>query len=411
MKTKHVLILSLIGNLALAATLIILWRCSPATPETQASTSEVSNAAPEPSGTAIKTLAASKFSLPWRAIESDDYHQYVANLRAVGCPEWVVRDVIAAAVDGLYLQKSKTNVVASPPWAGASRRRADALAQSAIFSATRAEKQALLQELLGYEWNIRADDIWNQNYTASLMLGFLSDEKEIQVAALVEKYKGLAGNIRAANVVLIDEDLARLQELYHGLVAETSRMVNSWELGELEARVQAFYILPGDDIHFDGVAITGAELREIARASKVLKNEVRNQFLGDENLSELEQAQREADFLRQVEKLLSPGQFADFQRAQDDRFREIYHFTQDHNVSKDTAVKIYETRRAAEDEAGRVAADNQLSAEEKASALAVLKTTTANAISFTLGNAAGDYFEGPGQWLENLAAPRQGGTP
>jgi hypothetical protein len=410
-KAKRVLILSLIGNLALVATLIILWHGSSATPETPALTPEVSNIAPEPSRTAIKTPAAFRLTLPWRAIESNDYHQYVANLRAVGCPEWVVRDVIAAAVDGLYLQKSRTNFVASPPWAGASRRRADALAQSAIFSAARAEKQALLQELLGYEWNIRADDIWNQNYTATLMLGFLSDDKVIQVAALVEKYKGLVGNIRAATGVLIDEDLARLQELYHGLVAEASQMVNSWELDELEARVQAFYILPGDDIHFDGVAITGVELREIARASTVLKNEVRNQFLGDENLSEQEQARREADFLRQVEKLLSPGQFADFQRAQDDRFREIYHFTQDHKVSKDTAIKIYETRRAAESEAGRVTTDNQLSSEEKAAALDALKTTTANAISSVLGNASGEYLEGPGQWLESLAASRQGGTP
>ena len=411
MKAKRVLILSLIGNLALVATLIILWRGLTATPETTASMPEVSNATPEPSQSTIKTPTAAKLTLPWRAIESDDYHQYVANLRAVGCPEWVVRDVIAAAVDGLYLEKSKTNFVSSPPWAGAGRRRADATAQSEILSASRAEKQALLQELLGYDWNIRADDIWNQDYTASLMLGFLTDEKEIQVAALVEKYKGLVGNIRAANAVLIDEDLARLQELYHGLVAEASRTVNSWELGELEARVQAFYILPGDDIHFDGVAITGAELREIVRASKVLKNEVRNQFLGDENLSEQEQASREAEFKQQVEKLLSPGQFADFQRAQDDRFREINHFIQDHNLSQDTAVKLYEARRAAETEAGRVAADNQLSAADKAAALNSLKTTTANAMSSVLGNASDEYLEGPGQWLDNLAAPPQGGTP
>ena len=411
MKAKRVLSLSLIGNLALAATLIILWRGSPAAPGRPATAPEESNATPEPSQSTIKTPAASKLTLPWRAIESDDYHQYVANLRGVGCPEWVVRDVIAAAVDGLYLKKSETNFVVSPPWAGAGRRRADAIAQSAISSASRAEKQALLQELLGYEWNIRADDLWNQNYTASLMLGFLSDDKEMQVAALVEKYQGRVGNIRAVNAVLIDEDLARLQKLYDGLMAEVSRAVNAWELGELEARVQAFYILPGDDIHFDGVAITGAELREIVRASTVLKNEVRNRFLGDENLSEQDQASREADFEQQVEKLLGPGQFADFQRAQDDRFREIYHFTQDHNLPQDAAVRIYEARRAAETEAGRVAADNQLSAADKAAALDALKTTTANAMSSVLGNASGDYFQGPGQWLENLAAPPQGGTP
>ncbi len=34
--------------------------------------------------------------LDWRAVKSDDYKQYVANLRAVGCPKKTIRDVIVA---------------------------------------------------------------------------------------------------------------------------------------------------------------------------------------------------------------------------------------------------------------------------------------------------------------------------
>lgn len=39
-------------------------------------------------------LAASGFS--WSQVESSDYRQYVANLRAIGCPESEVRDICMA---------------------------------------------------------------------------------------------------------------------------------------------------------------------------------------------------------------------------------------------------------------------------------------------------------------------------
>src|SRR4030095_2131374 len=38
----------------------------------------------------------------WRKVESEDYRQYIANLRAVGCPEQTVRDIIIADVAALF---------------------------------------------------------------------------------------------------------------------------------------------------------------------------------------------------------------------------------------------------------------------------------------------------------------------
>ena len=37
----------------------------------------------------------------WRQIESADYRIYIANLRAIGCPEQTIRDIITADVDSL----------------------------------------------------------------------------------------------------------------------------------------------------------------------------------------------------------------------------------------------------------------------------------------------------------------------
>src|SRR6267143_1034937 len=33
--------------------------------------------------------------IDWRAVESPDYRQYLANLRAIGCPEETIRDIIS----------------------------------------------------------------------------------------------------------------------------------------------------------------------------------------------------------------------------------------------------------------------------------------------------------------------------
>jgi hypothetical protein len=38
----------------------------------------------------------------WRQVESADYKQYLANLRAIGCPEKTVRDIIVADVNDLF---------------------------------------------------------------------------------------------------------------------------------------------------------------------------------------------------------------------------------------------------------------------------------------------------------------------
>jgi len=43
----------------------------------------------------------------WRQLESSDYPSYVANLRAIKCPEQTVRDIVTADVAGLFDRKRK----------------------------------------------------------------------------------------------------------------------------------------------------------------------------------------------------------------------------------------------------------------------------------------------------------------
>ena len=65
-------------------------------------------------------------------------------------------------------------------------------------------------------------------------------------------------------------------------------------------------------------------------------------------MSDAERAQREREFDAAVLELLGPEKSADLKRAADDRFREVLGFAQERRLPKQTAVKAYEIRVAAE---------------------------------------------------------------
>ena len=404
MKPPRFLAVTLMGNLALAAVLIVL---------RQGSSAKMN--APSPATPLPATLKAAKpfpaatetpiTVVPWRLIESADYRQYMANLRAVGCPEWLIRDIIVADIDDFYQQKSKSDPVYFAPWQGVDQRRKVSRSRSAKLFALRQEKRALVKSLLGYEWDNHANEIWNQDSMTSLMWGFLPDDKVSQVLSLKDKYAEAAQNIRDdANFILIDGDRARLQTLYDEFGTETSRLLSPSELDELQLRVQQGFLL-ANDINFDGVTISREELREMVRLSKSFKDMAREEFIPDRPFSEAEQSRQKTAFEAQVKQLLGPKRFADYQRAQDFNFRETFEFTQRNVLPQAAAIRVYEARRNAEAQSNELQKDGNLSPEERAAALAVLKAATLNTISSALGKSYRNYLEGPGQWLDALVQP------
>src|SRR6185503_3455738 len=46
-------------------------------------------------------------SFLWSQIESADYSQYVANLRAIGCPEQIIRDIIICDLNQLFAPRAQ----------------------------------------------------------------------------------------------------------------------------------------------------------------------------------------------------------------------------------------------------------------------------------------------------------------
>src|SRR6266571_2294266 len=104
---RGALAVSLTGNLLLG---VAYW-LGPRTPKPVEPTFETPSSVPlavqlvERVVTNTLTIPASPRLLDWRKVESEDYKKYIANLRAVGCPEKTIRDVIVADVNDLHRQR------------------------------------------------------------------------------------------------------------------------------------------------------------------------------------------------------------------------------------------------------------------------------------------------------------------
>ncbi|HYG22936.1 MAG TPA: hypothetical protein VEH04_09150 [Verrucomicrobiae bacterium] len=339
----------------------------------------------------------------WSSLESQDYRQYVSNLRAIHCPEETLRDIIVADLDQLCASKPGHTPPNPAPWNGATRRRALERQHVLSRAAMAAEKRALVRELIGYPWDHSSRDVWHQDSYTSILLGFLAASKGPQLLSLLADATEQARAIKeASGGILIAEDREALRRLYHTLQREMSGMLSAADKLEFELRTQAGAYLPVEDIHWDGVTINGGELREFVRFSLEHRDMFAEEFLAEAPLAgDTIEAKRTA-FTSRVRTMLGPVRFSDYERAQDQAFRELFAFTAARNMTRDVAVHIYNTCRAAESQASQVRNDATLSAEEQLAALAVLKSMTTKSVAARLGADYREYVSGAGQWMSIL---------
>lgn len=353
--------------------------------------------------------------VPWRQVESDDYRAYVANLRAIGCPEWLVRDILVADVEKLYEQRSGAVSKPRDYWISGGRRRALERAEEDQRAALEAEKRSLIKELVGCEWDAKAvetwnDDLWGDISVITVLLSAFGDPKPVQLIGLVEKYEHLSSELkRKADNILLPADEANLKALGQAMQTEFGAILSPAELEEFELRLASIVTLV-NDLHIDGVELTGAELREMMRLRKSVANPIDQLVLRERDLTE--KAQEDLDV--GVRRLLGEARFADYQRAQEGTYREVLSFTEERGLPKPVAVQVYDLRAAAEQEVERLKQDQSLTPDQQKAELATVRDAAAEAVVRTLGAAvSGDYIKHHGGWLENLAKlpEKEGQTP
>lgn len=343
----------------------------------------------------------------WASVESEDYRHYIENLRSIGVPEETIRDIIIADVNKLYGSKIAALYPSSQDfkfWMTEDRTRSAARERERKIRELEQEKRQLLKDLLGIDvedemakWSGRPDE-------DDVRYGFLSAEKKQLLRALQDKYRDLERGLFANGGGMNPENRAKLSALRAQREAELAQLLTPQEYEEYQLRTSwtARNMREG----LSAFEPTEWEFREIFNARKAFDDQFRFNREGSDETTREQRRAAEEQLDQKLRSLLGEDRYAQYQKANDDRFREIYEYTQRANLPKETADSIYDVRKVAESERQRVL--SSVPQDQWGNVLGELENETKRQLQQLLG-PNWDNFSERNSWPNRLDRIQEGG--
>jgi hypothetical protein len=350
--------------------------------------------------------------LDWRTIESNDYAEYVANLRKIGCPEDTIRDIILADVNQLY--EARRWELEPPPGDWEFWRHPDeippdeaaaeeARAHAARLTDLERERRQLLAGLLG-ESGLRAEfEQLKAEQLRDRSIQFLAPEKRIQIADVLARWRH-ALDLGA----LADESqrASRYTEAERILDQELSALLTPREREEYEMRASPLAQRLRERLR--GFGASREEFEQMFRLERRLGEELASIAAAageDPQAAErLQAASLELD--QQIRQSLEPQRYAEYQRSLDPDYQTLYSLALDHEVPTSVANQVWDMRRAVQQQTERIRENPLLTADQKALALAAIRSETEAAIVTVLGEPLLEAYQlRGGEWLNHLTDP------
>jgi len=414
MNVKSLLVVSLVVNLALAATVAWVAKSRPKgvagdriTSALQTTTKPAANAPPKPTLPAAITPATTPAQhFDWRMVESEDYRKYIANLRAIGCPEETIRDIIVADVNKLY--ESKRKELAGPKkkfeyW------KPGALMGVAIDPerlekerALNKEKRELLIALLGSAPDEKPDLLAGAASQMEAMFDFLPPDKRSKVFELMQDMQTRMQKAMKSGMP-DPEDLRKAMKESEDAMAA---VLTPEEMLDYNLRFSMTANMMR--MQLAGFEPTEQEFLDIFKKRKAYDDEFGVAGMGALNLKGEEKQKQETaekELKDQIKGILGDDRFKDYQRAQDYNFQAMYRVADREGLGKEAAVKVYEMKRIAEEEARKIRQDQSLTKEQRNAALQGIRAETENSIRTVFGDKGYETYQrrAGARWLNNIS--------
>jgi hypothetical protein len=400
--------MSLCLNVALAGVAVCLLK-QPVPPGSRESAATISEPA---TASAIACLPAAS-SLPatvayvtnrfaWSAVEAEDFEQLAANLRAIGCPEKTVRDVVVArARRGLEQLSPRAKPKLAFWMAGVRRAQAQREAERERAE-TRAMILARAEHAVGRDVSIE-DGKMTEDLVEQAVVRFVSgpmpEETFWRVACLLVRQEARRDEIRARTQgVWLEEDEAIMKDLGRQFYGELAAVLRPAELEEFTARVGMMKLT--DEVRFEATDLNLAEIRQVALIRARFDDPAMEEWFDHGSSKD----QREAQVAQAVREFLGESRYAQVERAADSDFKTLFDLGRDHHLPREAAVKAFELRQLTGQEVARLRADLTLSEAERQQQLAQIQTQVQAGVSKVLGEAAcTHYLNQGGAWLTNIS--------
>lgn len=408
MKARGWWIFSVLLNVALVAAVATLWRrvaaVSPPSPVV-ASAERPGAKAPSPMSAraAVRTrnpVVELGSQLDWRQVESEDYRKYIANLRGINCPEETIRDIIIADVNKLFAAR-RTQVEVTPKefkyWQADDTRQWDdpvLRERQRKIQDLEAERRALIKDLLGVDYQQEAQKLVGGPSIFDRMYGFLPDDKRERVQGIVERSSLLEQELyQEADGDLSSEQRARLKKLREETRAQLGASMSPAELEEYDLRnsPSAHSIRA----NLAGMELTADEFKALFRVRKAFDDRA------DETggtTSDRDRDQKQLD--DQMRGALGEARFAEYKRAQDPDFQNLFRVAERYQLPPSAAAKLYDIKRSADDYRRSLETNNQLIGEQRYAAIQAMASEVQRSVKEVLGDKGFKYLlSRGGEWL------------
>jgi RNA polymerase sigma factor (sigma-70 family) len=356
---------------------------------------------------------ATLFGFHWSQLESADYRQYVANLKAIDCPRDTLKDIIIADLNTLYapkLAKLRTSPAADQWWLTADQTRRVEWRQESDANRVENEKRDILRELLGIDAVEALDAVWGVDEQTKNDLACIPAEKRGQVAEINVLFSQREMEVRNRSMGMMDREVeAAIKRIRNERRAALEQLLSPSELFEFDLRFSE----------------PSRRLRDFSPTFEYTETEFRAAFAAkekfegafgdggrsyDPNNAESREKRRVASEQMQaaVKQALGEQRYAEWRRSQDNDFQILYDFGQKHQVSDSSIVEVYNMKEQALATANQLRNDPNLSYEEARTMRREIRGMLERAILDAMGEEAGaQYLKQWGPSLNGIASKPQ----
>jgi hypothetical protein len=343
----------------------------------------------------------------WSQLESTDYRQYIANLRAIGCPELTLRDIIMTDVMRLYAQRRGQYYQNGRPfkfWETDEKRK---LKQTQLEEREKQlaqidkELPAVLRELLGVNYERELNKYFVDSDEDNRRLAFLSDDKRSRLMDLRDQFEGRRERVTYGlqGGAPSPGDIEELRKIDEEQDAALSALLSPQEKEEYQLSMSP----TADHLRKEliGFNPTEDEFRDLFRRQQAIDAAYAYEDMSDPSVRAAKAAQ-EQSMMSDVKAQLTPDRAAALERAKDPEYQNLSLLTERFDLPAETSQTIVDMRQAAEDQKQQLLANKEIPPERVEVALKAIEAETERAARETLGDKAYAQYSQSAGWLHNL---------
>lgn len=336
-----------------------------------------------------------KTDFTWSQLESEDYKKYIENLRAVGCPELTIYDIIISELDLIYEPKLNALKGANIPledkfWLKDKPKPGRAASANEEIKKLEEERRNIIKDLLGLtekSWRVAHNYYEDSGQTR---YSYLTEEQRLQLEKIEYRYEKQGGTLRQGIGYANEEE-------HKKMLVEMKAFMSPEQIMEYEIRTSNLSKELRNNLK--AASPSEEEFRKIFTATY----EARNLGPADESKEpptkeQMIAAQKQAQ--ETLKETLGEERYAEMQRARDYSYRQLVSAAPFLGYDKAAAVRVYGMRNDTMNAIQTINANAALTPEQKGKAIMDINVAVQKAIVTELGEKGANYYlKSGGSWM------------